>query len=287
MLGNAEVLLDYNYSDAAEIPDAEESLQSALALDPKNMTALKAMTDLSTVQWRWRDVLKYARAILAINPGSYDSLEVRSGVADVFGFAEESTRADVAASKLDPLSFVSKFNLAAGYLWQHKYEEAARYVREALTLSPADPDARNLECLIELDRGNLTKARQLSAQLPKAGGDQNMLGCSFDMAIAEGDFATARTMVVQAAADVARSGGSNTDIGDSYLKIDDFANAMTWYERAYAARERALLGVPRLAPPERRSFFARPAWKALWGRPPIREWEDAREEAAEVLGVKR
>ena len=287
MLGNAEVLLDYNYSDAAEIPDAEESLQSALALDPGNMTALKAMTDLSTVLWRWRDVLKYARAILAINPGSYDSLEVRSGVADVFGFAEESTRADVAASKLDPLSFVSKFNLAAGYLWQHKYDEAARYVREALTLSPADPDARNLECLIELDRGNLTKARQLSALLPKAGGDQNMLGCSFDMAIAEGDFATARTMVVQAAADVARSGGSNTDIGDSYLKIDDFANAMTWYERAYAARERALLGVPRLAPPERRSFFARPAWKALWGRPPIREWEDAREEAAEVLGVKR
>ncbi len=286
MLGNAEVLLDYNYSDAAEIPDAEESLQSALALDPENMTALKAMTDLSTVQWRWRDVLKYARAILAINPDSYDSLQVRSGVADVFGFAEESTRADVAASKLDPLSFVSKFNLAAGYLWQHKYDEAARYVREALTLSPADPDARNLECLIELDRGNLTKARQLAALLPKAGGDQNMLGCSFDMAIAEGDFATARTMVVQAAADVARSGGSNTDIGDSYLKIDDFASAMTWYERAYASRERALLGVPRLAPPERRAFFARPAWKALWGRPPIREWEDAREEAAEVLGVK-
>src|ERR1700720_3415698 len=51
MLGNAEVLLDYNYSDAAEIPDAEESLQSALALDPGNMTALKAMTDLSTVLW--------------------------------------------------------------------------------------------------------------------------------------------------------------------------------------------------------------------------------------------
>jgi hypothetical protein len=94
-------------------------------------------------------------------------------------------------------------------------------------------------------------------------------------------------MVVEAAADVAGSGGSNTDIGDSYLKVDDFTNAMTWYERAYAARERALLGVPRLAPPEQRAFFARPAWKALWSRPPIREWEDAREEAAEVLGVKR
>jgi hypothetical protein len=77
------------------------------------------------------------------------------------------------------------------------------------------------------------------------------------------------------------------DIGDSYLKIDDFSNAMTWYERAYAARERALLGVPRLAPPERRAFFARPMWKALWSRPPIREWEDAREEAAGLLGVKR
>ena len=287
MLGNAEVLLNYDYSDAAEIPDAERSLQRALALDPKNITALKAMTDLRTVQWRWHDVLKYARAIFAINPDSYDSLTVRSGVADAFGFDEESSRADVAASKLNPLSLVSKFNLAAGYRWQQKYDDAARYVREALALNPADPDARNLECLIEVGRGNLAEARRLAALLPKAGGDQNRLGCSFDLAIAEGNLAAARTMVSDAAADVARNGGSNTDIADSYLKVDDFANAMTWYERAFAARERYLLGVPRLAPPERRAFFARPEWKALWSKPPIREWEDAREEAAEILGVKR
>jgi tetratricopeptide (TPR) repeat protein len=255
-------------------------------LDPKNMTALKALTDLSTVTWRWRDVLKYARAILAINPNSFDALIVRSGVADVFGFTEESSRADVAAARLDPLSLVGKFNVAAGYRWQRKYDEAARYVREALVLNPADPDARNLQCLIEVDRGNLDKAKQLAALLPKAGGDQNMLGCSFDLTIAEGHLAAARAMVARAAADVEKNGGSNTDIGDSYLKIGDAANAMKWYQRAYDARERALLGVPRLAPAKLQPFFERPEWKALWSSPPVREWDAARKEAAQILGVK-
>jgi adenylate cyclase len=286
MLGNAEVLLDYNYSDASLIGSAEQSLKRALFLDPRNMTALKAMTDLNTVTWRWRDVLKYARAIFAINPSSYEALIVRSGVADAFGFIEESSRADLAASKLDPLSLVSKFNVAAGYRWQHKYDEAARYVRDALILNPSDPDARNLQCLIEVDRGNLAKATQLSALLPKAGGDQNMLGCSFDLAIAEGNVAAGRAMVSRAAADVEKNGGSNTDIGDSYLKVGDFTNAMKWYERAYVARERALLGVPRLAPPDRRAFFERPQWKALWNRPPIKEWRAVLPEAARVLGIR-
>lgn len=285
MLGNAEVLLDYNYSDASLIAHAERSLKQALVLDPKNMTALKALTDLSTVTWRWRDVLNYARAIFAINPDSFDALIVRSGVADVFGFTEESSRADVAAARLDPLSLVGKFNVAAGYRWQRKYEEAARYVREALVLNPADPDARNLQCLIEVDRGNLAKARQLSALLPKAGGDQNMLGCSFDLTIAEGHLAAARAMVARAAADVEKNGGSNTDIGDSYLKVGDAANAMKWYRRAYDARERYVLNVARLAPPERRAFFDRPEWKALWSSPAIKEWEAARKDAARVLGL--
>ena len=287
MLGNAEVLLDYNYSDARSVTNAEQLLRRALALDPKNMTALKAMTDLSTVTWRWQDLLKYARTIFAINPDSYESLLVRSGVADVFGFIKESSRADEAASKLDPLSLVSKFNLAAGYRWQHKYGDAARYVQEALVLNPSDPDARNLQCLIEIDRGNLAKAKQLSGLLPKAGGDQNMLGCSFDLTIAEGNLAAARRMVARAAADVEKNGGSNTDIGDSYLKVGDFDNAMKWYRRAYDARERYVLGVPRLAPPGRRAFFQRPEWKALWNSPPVREWEAARWDAAKILGIVR
>src|SRR5438874_3531349 len=286
MLGNAEVLLAYNYSQTGVITKAEQSLRKALTLNPRNMTALKAMVDLSTVTWRWRDVLKYARVLLATNPKSFESLLIRSGVADLFGYMKESSRADVAASELDPLSLVSKFNVAAGYRWQHKYDEAARYIREALVLNPADPDARNLECLIEVDRANLTKAKELSALLPKAGGDQNMLGCSFDLAIAEGNLAGARVMVDKAGASVAKNGGSNTDIGDSYLKVGDFANAMTWYERAYGARERSLLGVPRLAPPASRAFFERAEWKALWSRPPIREWEAARADAGKVLGVR-
>jgi TolB-like protein len=285
MLGNAEVLLAYNYSDATKLHDAAGSLQRALALDPRNTTALKAMTDLSTVTWRWQDVLKYAQRLFATSPNSYDSLLVRSGVADLFKFMEASSRADEAASKLDPLSLVGNFNLAAGYRWQRKYDLAARYAHEALLLSPDDPDTRNLQCLIEVDRGNLAGARQLAALLPKAGGDQNMLGCSFDLAVAEGNLPIARDMVSRAAADVEKNGGSNTDIGDSYLKVGDAENAMRWYERAYAARERALLGVPILALPAQRPFFQRPEWKALWDKPAIKEWEAARKDAARILQV--
>lgn len=286
MLGNAEVLLAYNYSDTRGLTDAERSLRTALALDSRNTTALKAMTDLSTVTWRWEDVLSYARRIFASSPNSFDSLIVRSGVADLFKFIDASSRADEAASKLDPLSIVSKFNLAAGYRWQRKYDLAARYAHEALLLSPDDPDTRNLECLVEVDRGNLAVARQLAALLPKAGGDQNLLGCSFDLMVAEGKIAEARTLVARAAANVEKNGGSNTDIGDSFLKAGDPANAMKWYERAYAARERALLGVPILALPAQRTFFERPEWKALWSKQPIRAWEAARKDAARILGVK-
>jgi TolB-like protein/Tfp pilus assembly protein PilF len=285
LMGDAEVLLAYNYSDPSSLATGEQALQRALAIDPKNVPALKALTDLSIVTWRWSDVLKYFRVVLSVNPNSYDALLTRSGVADIFGFAEESSRADEATSRLDPLSLVSKFNLATGYQWQHKNEQAARAIHEALVINPTDPDARNLECIIEVSRKNLARAKQLSALLPKEGGDQNRLGCAFDLAVASGDIAQARASVNAAATDAMKNGGSNTDIGDSYLKIGDFKNAMAWYERAYTARERALLGVPRLAPPAQRAFFQTPQWKALWARPPIREWSAARIEAGRIFSA--
>ncbi len=283
MLGDAEMLLAYNYSDAASLRDAEQVLRKALSIDPKNVSALKALVDLSTVTWRWNDVLKYFHMLVTVSPNSYDGLISRSGVADAFGYVEESSRADQAASQLNPLSLASKFNVAAGLQWQRKYAAAAAAVQEALVLSPTDPDTRSLECMIEVGRHHLAKARQLVALLPKEGGDQNRLGCTFQLTLAEGHRDRAKAMVDAAASDAQKNGGSNTDIADSYLKVGDYASAARWYERAYDARERAMLNAPRLAPPERRSFFQTREWLALWHRPPIEQWSAARVKAGEIL----
>jgi hypothetical protein len=59
---------------------------------------------------------------------------------------------------------------------------------------------------------------------------------------------------------------------------------MFWYERAYAARERSLLLVPsdRLQTP---ALLTDSRWKALWARPPVRDWDMARREVAKLLGA--
>jgi tetratricopeptide (TPR) repeat protein len=241
---------------------------------------------VSIAKWDWLAAADRFRSARDINPNSYGVLHSQSVLAATMNFPQQDFEAEKMAADLDPLSFVAHYNLAVWYFQQGRYDEAVMLQQKALLLQPANPAGRDALCSNEVARNNLAEAHRILAGLASlyTSDPDWRMGCPLDLALAEGRKTDARKFADGAAAAYSVSGGGATEIGNAYRRLGDIDQAMRWYERAYAARERSLLLVPsdRLQTPK---LLADSRWKALWARPPIRDWEMARREVAKLLGA--
>jgi TolB-like protein/Tfp pilus assembly protein PilF len=284
--GSALIALALDYGDSAVFAPAEAAARRALALDSRNLLALRTLMLVSIAKWDWLAAADRFRSARDINPNSYGVLHSQSVLAATMNFPQQDFEAEKMAADLDPLSFVAHYNLAVWYFQQGRYDEAVMLQQKALLLQPANPAGRDALCSNEVARNNLAEAHRILAGLASlyTSDPDWRMGCPLDLALAEGRKTDARKFADGAAAAYSVSGGGATEIGNAYRRLGDIDQAMRWYERAYAARERSLLLVPsdRLQTP---ALLADSRWKALWARPPIRDWEMARREVAKLLGV--
>ena len=278
---SAQLELAEVYGRSQWLQPAEESSRKALALDSGNLHALTVLAEVNIDKWQWEAALDLLRKARAVNPNNIYVLHLQSVLATIFQFPQEALEAEKAAAKLDPLSFGLKFNIAQWYDRAGRYREAEAAIAEAAKLQPTNTDAKSMRCLIAIHSGRIADAQKLVAELRSAiaKDPQNFVDCPFAVALAQRKSVEARKLIESAAKDFLANGGYATPIGDAYRKLGDFAEAMRWYERAYTLREILLLDVPfqrEKAP----GFLGSKAWKDLWGRPPIRQWEKTRAEIA-------
>jgi TolB-like protein/Tfp pilus assembly protein PilF len=281
------VSLETEYGDPAALVPAEQAAQRALVLDPKSILALRSLLAISLEKWDWLAAADYFRRARDINPNNSGVQHSQSILAAAFNYPEQDLEAEKKAADLDPLSFAEHFNLAIWYSQQGRYEEALKAQNAALQLQPTNMAGRDSKCSIEVEGNHLKDAEQLAASMASeyAASAYWLLGCPFDLAVAQGRLAGARKLLDRAAAGYSPSDGNATVFGNSYRRLGDLTTAMMWYERAYAARERDLLLVPtdRL---QTRALLNDARWKALWSRQPIQDWLSARAAVGHILGVK-
>jgi TolB-like protein len=283
---HALVSLETEYGDPAALVPAEQAAQRALVLDSRNILALRSLLGLSLEKWDWLAAADYFRRAREINPDNSGVLHSQSVLAAAFNFPQQDLQAEKKAADLDPLSFAEHYNLAVWYSQQGRYDEALKAQNAALQLQPTNMAGRDSKCSIEVEGNRLKDVERSMAGMASeyAASVYWLLGCPFDLAVAQGKRAEARKMADRAAAGYTPSDGDATAFGNAYRRLGDLTTAMTWYERAYAARERDLLLVPndRLQSP---ALLHDARWKALWARQPIKDWLSARARVARILGV--
>ena len=286
LAGVLRTLVD-RYSRTAELEPAEIAARQAINLDPANVTALNTLTTLLLDRWQWKEALAMFRKIQAANPNNPLVLHQRSNIAYTFDYPAEDLAAELKASELDPLQPSLKYGLALWYWNEKRYDEAATAIHEVMQLRQGKFQDADMECLIEVGRGNLEAARRTRDRIASyyAESPQNAMSCPFMLAFKEGNIAAARAMLIAAGKDADENGGSYVNLGDNYRMLGDLKTAMRWYERAYDARDPLVMFAP-YEKYQTKDLVDYPPWKALWARPPIRAWEVARLEAGKILGVR-
>jgi TolB-like protein/Flp pilus assembly protein TadD len=269
---------------------AEAAARQALSLDPENIEALAGLTVVLLDSWRWQEALDTFRKAEALNPGNAEVLRLRAIVAHTFNFPDADIAAERKTAELDPLQPKIRDGIARWYWNNGRFDEAGAAMQQVLALRRGNSQDLDQQCAIEAGRKNVARARAIAGELSEyfALSPQNLLTCAFYTAIAEGDRNRnrARAIADAAAADAEKNGGSYTTIGDAYRQLGDLESAMPWYERAFAARDSALLLVPDEGWQTPEPLVSYPPWKALWARRPIQDWLTARLAAGRLLEAR-
>ncbi|HEY5046714.1 MAG TPA: hypothetical protein VII49_01675 [Rhizomicrobium sp.] len=275
---------EFNPGQKKLMPEAETALARALALDPDNVYALSAHLDLALHGLDWPTAGIDAKRLNAINPNSNPVLHEMFRYYQLLGFPDKALEAVRGAAKLDPLSFVDRYNIVAALIHNGQFAQAVDAAHEALALEPNQTEALAMLCTADAYSNRLTDANAVLLQLSQGGDETSRSRCMFDIEVAEGRFAEAQTMVDTLASQFPHGDFSAADIGESYARSRNFDKAALWFARAYDERDFALFTIAftRSIPAE---FFKTAGWEALLQRPLFRDWQGAHDKLAADLGV--
>jgi TolB-like protein/tetratricopeptide (TPR) repeat protein len=285
-LGRALINHAENHREQKDVlPAAQAALDRALKLDPDNLEALAAHLDLALHRLDWQTADDDARRMQAINPNSATVLHEMFRYYQLLGFPDRALATVRSVVKLNPLSFVDRYNVVAALLHNGQYAQVVDAAHEALALEPNQTEVFAMLCTADTHSNRQADAHAIMSQLSQGKDETSRASCMFDIAIGKGSVADARNITDTMAAQYPHGDFGAPDIGESYAQSGDFAKAAQWFARAYDGREFALFTVAysRDIPP---AFFQTAGWKALLQRPLFQDWQAAHDRLAAELGAK-
>jgi TolB-like protein/Flp pilus assembly protein TadD len=268
-----------NYSSEFNTREATtmcvEAAGKALELDPDNPEALVARGRVrAAYQWDWAGARADFERALATAPNDTQVLNLYGDFLTQTGdFSRALAFKKRLAFELDPLSPVHPNDLAIHYQVRGMYPEALEYAQRAANL---DPNSRMREegvLWTHLFNGHYAEARQLMGKLETS---QDLIeGAHLTwpvwLAYLEDDTRTQRAALNELAAFEESSERSywSTTIAVMTLWLDGAEAALPWLDRAYEAREFALVWPDSVFLPE--LYSTDPAWLEFWQRPGLAE----------------
>ncbi|HEY1638454.1 MAG TPA: hypothetical protein VGF62_08020 [Rhizomicrobium sp.] len=285
-LARAYINVAAYHSERKELlPAAQAALSKALALDPKNLTALDSHLDLALQRMDWRTALADAGRLQSTNPHSQAVLHEMFRYYQVTGFPEEALHAAQGAAQLNRLSLVDRLNVAVAFLHLARWNEAAKAAEDALALSPGQPDVLDSLCEAYSRSNRLADARKVQTRLSNMREAEAASDCAFAIAIGEGNLKMARAMTDKLAAQFPHGDYGALDIGDDYAIAGAYPEAIKWLTRSYDQHEFTFFTLPydrAIAP----AFFQTRGWKALWQRPLVQQWQAAHDQIARDVAAR-
>ena len=282
MLGYAYLgrTLDATRPDhAMAVSVTRAALDRALALNPRNLSALMPYFDLALWGQDWNGAAALVRRMQRINPNNATVARARGLYYEFLGFPEQSRAAFKLATKLDPLAPNTWGSLASVDASVGYNDEAVSAGNIALALSPGTPGTIASVCIAHVMRGEFAEARKLMARLYQTEEGRYYQGCAQETARRRGDREAARRIVE---ARVKNKQGDPAYLGQSYLLIGEYEKAVPLLQHAYDVGDSTLYVLP-LDPDTPRDFLKSAAWKELTQRPLFRAWQAAHDKVAVEL----
>ena len=118
------------------VPQLQTAAIKAIELDSSLAEAHRAMAEVYSFQWRWKESLAELERAIAINPG-YAPAHHGLGLAlALIGRNAEALAHAERARELDPLSLIINTDFGWVYYLGHRYDEAIAQYQKALELDP-------------------------------------------------------------------------------------------------------------------------------------------------------
>ncbi len=145
VLAEAYAMLGEIRRDLGDRDGAVSYFSLATETDPEAANPWSALGDLAREDKRWEDALRCYREALARDTEAAD-VQVQLGyVLLKVGQPVESERCFLAALESDPGEYSAYLGLSECYRHLQRFEDQLRMVKEAMALSPEDPDVWNAQ----------------------------------------------------------------------------------------------------------------------------------------------
>jgi TolB-like protein len=266
---------EFHHERSDLVSSADLALDQAIRLDPNNLEALFSQLVLALAKWDWQKAARDARTMWSINPHSVFTLRGLSFFYGSFAYPIQQVASLKEAIKLDPLSFVDRNNLASQYNYLGQFRDAAGSASAALALRPDRPLYLYTLCWAYAGLGRDGDAREIANRLVAADEPGAADACSLRIAAGIGRARQAHELADRIAGRFPVFVFDETDIADFYVAAGDIDRAMSWFEKAYDARDGDLFASQEL-PALPRALFDSPRWTALMQRPEAQKWRAVR-----------
>ncbi|HLW25313.1 MAG TPA: winged helix-turn-helix domain-containing protein [Steroidobacteraceae bacterium] len=150
---------EYSYTTPTSIEAGRTAAQLAARLDPSLAMAHSILASIHVnYDWDWAAADRELRLALALEPHNVWPILVASERAAVFGLSEEAVRYNKEAIALSPLDPVNWESLGYHLLWAGRLDEAEAAIRKALEMRSTIDSAHSMLGIIHLLRGELKAA---------------------------------------------------------------------------------------------------------------------------------
>jgi adenylate cyclase len=121
----------------ADLRDASELAQKALALDDTNSSALALLSEIDWMQLRYDQAVADGKRAVAINPNYAAGYSALSNALNIYGDPEGAIRAAQKAMRFDPSGRdLYLGNVGVAYVEMGRYEDAIRVLKQSLAVYP-------------------------------------------------------------------------------------------------------------------------------------------------------
>ncbi len=265
---------------AGMVAAGRKAAQRVLALDPRNATAHVVLGwAMVQVDWRWSEGLEQMLRARELAP---NDAWIWNSLGDYYRFVGD-LRQSLAAKRreweLDPLSFVSHWDLAYTYQVAGDYDQTIHWAELAIRLAPHNLDSYIPAILIAAQTGRLEKMRTLLAAARREVHENEgmLLLLEARGAIAENKRAEALRILTKVVP-LAESGDSTPAyLGYLYLLLGESKQAAHWLQQGYERHDGAIVW------PENIDFdviAANPATRPILDRPGLKELYELRQRNA-------
>ena len=227
--------------------------KKALALDPNIALGYTYLADFQRAIWNYEEANRNVQKALRLEPDNAGVIFSAASNAIDLGKMEEGIQLQLKAIELDPVNYISYYNLGIYYLWTEQYENAEIYIQKYLLHYPNSEATHALMSLIHLGKGEEEKAL-IEVEKEPAGFWKLDAKCRILFALGKNDQANAMfQQLIEEYGDVAQP-----NIASMYAFRDEVDLAFRWLELSYEVKDPTLQEI--LNFPEFKNLHGDPRW---------------------------